>query len=868
VSTVAAEALTLMAGSTRREAQALTYRVAIAIGVMTFTFAGMPGRAQPQRRAGDRGASAYQQPLRPQFHWSPKTDYTNDPNGLVFYRGEYHLFYQARQFADLDTPEWGHAVSPDLVHWKQLPIAIPKIPGVTEDVGYGKRICSGSAVVDWNNTSGFGTAANPPLVAMFTDPCIDGAKAWQAQSIAYSVDNGRTWTRYPGNPVIDIKARGFRDPKVIWYEPAKRWIAAMAYPDKGVVSLYSSPNLREWTHINDFGSGGAECPDMFPMKADTGQTKWVMTVASGNYWVGEFDGLDFNADGGTTPRGRLDYGANAYAFQTFSDVPNGRRLLMAWMQDGLFGRTTRSGPFAAMPWQGGYTVVRELSLKTIDGTLQLTQEPVVEMNQLRGRRYTVVNNAVAANTSVPLEAAGTGNQLDIEATLDVGAAERAGLKVLVGSGQEMVIGYDSAANQLYVDKSRADGMGAGRGRGGAGGFGGGRGAQGVATLPDSARGKPVKFRVLVDRSAVEVFADGGRTMAYFVYPIQSNLLAVPAAPGDRSLKVSATGGLVVGGKILVNSGPNGPLGAVETLTVTSIGTPAASASLVAPAAAGDTNIRLGNTTNITPGRRLTIDTGGGAETVTVAAVGSPASSPTVLFARAAAGDTNINVANAAGFAEGSQVTIDTGTGSEVRTVAVGGVGTAGRVLTLAAPAAAGATNIKVTNLRGGFGREGGGGALDIGTPVIIGAGSGNPETRVIVGPADANGVFNGTAGADGTGVTLSAPLSAAVANGARVRYAGTGITLTEPLRQTHGDGAATRALGSGVTLTEPLRRGHASDVAVTDPGGGVGVTPAIRSAWPAGTVVSNQPGGGVEMFSVGGVATMKSLDVWQVRSAW
>jgi fructan beta-fructosidase len=819
--------------------------------------------AQSGAAGGAPSQAAYDQPLRPQFHWTPRTDYTNDPNGLFYYRGEYHLFYQARDFADLDTPEWGHAVSADLVHWKQLPVAIPKVPGVTEVQGYGKRICSGSAVVDWNNTSGFGSRDNPPLVAMYTDPCIDGAHAWQAQSIAYSIDSGRTWTKYAGNPVLDIKARGFRDPKVFWYEPTKRWIAPIAYPDKGVVALYASPNLKEWTHINDFSSGGSECPDLFPMKDETGKTHWVMTVASGNYWVGEFDGMNFNADGGTTARGRLDYGGTAYAFQTFGDVPDGRRLLLAWMRDGLWGRNTRSGPFAAMPFQGGMTVVRELKLKTIDGKLQLTEEPAPEMNQLRGQRYSIADKAIAAGAPLPLEAAGTGNQIDIEATLDPGTATRAGLKVLVGSGQETIIGYDSAANALFVDRSKSDGFGgAGGGRGGAGGpggGGGGRGAQGSetrATLPDSARGKPVRLRVLVDRSAVEVFADGGRAMSFFIYPIQSNLLAAATAQGITNLKVSGAGGLKAGEKLVVNSGPNGPLGAVETLTVTSVGTPAVDTELVAAAAAGDANIKLGGMTNITPGRTLTID----GETVTVAQVGTPAANPTTLSAPVAVGDKNIKVANAAGLTEGSLVSIDTGAGMEVRTIAPGGAGSASRTLTLAAPAAAGATNVKITNLRGGFG---GGGALEVGAPVIVGT-----ETRLIAGPVDANGAFNGTAGADGTGVTLSAPIGSALANGAAFRYLGAGITLTTPLSRAHGDGVAVRALGSGVTLSQPLTAAHAVNAAVKDPGTGVGVTPAVRNAYPAGTVVSNVAGSGVEMFSIGGNATMKSLQVWQMKSAW
>ena len=222
--------------------------------LLTYSIIGVPGHAQPQRTGAPNGSAAYQQPLRPQFHWSPRTDFTNDPNGLVYYAGEYHLFNQGRDFSDIGNPYWGHAVSTDLVHWKQLPIAIPKVPGVLD--GMGQRICSGSAVVDWNNTSGFGTANNPPMVAAYTDPCIDGIKAWQAQSIAYSLDKGRTWTKYSGNPVIDIKARGFRDLKVIWHEPTKRWIAPMAYPDRGVVAIYASPNLREWTHISE--SGGSE----------------------------------------------------------------------------------------------------------------------------------------------------------------------------------------------------------------------------------------------------------------------------------------------------------------------------------------------------------------------------------------------------------------------------------------------------------------------------------------------------------------------------------------------------------------------------------------------------------------------------------
>jgi fructan beta-fructosidase len=548
----------------RRFLLAPTLALAIAVG---FVWAGQRGRAQSAASPAP-AAPAYQEPLRPRFHFSPKTDFTNDPNGLVYYKGEYHLFYQAREFADLGNPEWGHAVSTDLVHWRQLPIAIPKVGGVVG--GYGQRICSGSAIVDWNNTSGFGNGKEPPLVAAYTDPCIDGANAWQAQSIAFSVDRGRTWTKYTGNPVLDIKARGFRDPKLIWHEATRRWLAPIAYPDRGMVAIYSSPNLREWTHLSDFEAGRAECPDLFPMTlAGTTTTKWVLMVASGDYWVGQFDGTTFVPDGGVAPRGRLDYGSNYYAAQTYSDVPGGRRLLVAWMRDGL----SRTGVWARLPWQSNMTVVRELRLVTIDGAPQVLVEPAPELRQLRAARYHVAESAVATDTSDLLPAAASGSQLDIEATIDPGTATRAGLKVLVGPGHELVVGYDVASNELYVERVGLPAPPQGRGRGG------------VATppvsvlrapMPQSTRGNPVKLRVLVDRSAVEVFAGGGaRAMSIRVIPIQSNLLASAARPDDRVLTLDGRGGVAVGARLVVNSGPNGPLGDVESLRVSSVDTPAA-----------------------------------------------------------------------------------------------------------------------------------------------------------------------------------------------------------------------------------------------------------------------------------------------------
>jgi hypothetical protein len=219
------------------------------------------------------------------------------------------------------------------------------------------------------------------------------------------------------------------------------------------------------------------------------------------------------------------------------------------------------------------TVVRELRLVTIDGAPQVLVEPAPELRQLRAARYHVAERAVGTDTSDLLPAAASGSQLDIEATIDPGTATRAGLKVLVGPGHELVVGYDVASNELYVERVGLPAPPQGRGRGG------------VATppvsvlrapMPQSSRGNPVRLRVLVDRSAVEVFAgDGARAMSIRVIPIQSNLLASAARPDDRVLTLDGRAGVAVGGRLVVNSGPNGPLGDVESLRVSSVDAPAA-----------------------------------------------------------------------------------------------------------------------------------------------------------------------------------------------------------------------------------------------------------------------------------------------------
>ncbi|WP_334663335.1 GH32 C-terminal domain-containing protein [Streptomyces cyaneofuscatus] len=253
----------------------------------------------------------YTETYRPQFHYTPQKNWMNDPNGLVYYKGEYHLFYQynpnGNSWGDMS---WGHAVSTDLVHWKELPLALSH-----DDT---EMVFSGSAVIDWNNTTGFGTKKNPPMVAIYTS--YDKATGTQAQSLAYSNDRGRTFTKYDGNPVIDIGSKEFRDPKVQWYAPTKSWLMTVSLSTEHKVQFYSSKNLKDWDLLSEFGPTGAtggvwECPDLFPLAVDGNKKniKWVLVVninpggiaggSGAQYFIGDFDGTKFTADdkGSYTP---------------------------------------------------------------------------------------------------------------------------------------------------------------------------------------------------------------------------------------------------------------------------------------------------------------------------------------------------------------------------------------------------------------------------------------------------------------------------------------------------------------------------------------------------------------------------------------
>ena len=355
-----------------------------------------PSSSEEEESPDTDSVAYYQEQHRLQFHFSPDSMWMNDPNGMVYYDGEYHLFYQYYPDSTVWGPmHWGHAISRDLVHWEHLPIAL-----YPDSLGL---IFSGSVVVDWENTSGFGRGEAPPLVAIFTHHLMAGEKAgrndFQYQSVAYSLDRGRSWTMYEGNPVIPNPGiRDFRDPKVAWHASSQRWMMIFAAGDH--VKIYSSPNLKDWRHESDFGKemgahGGVwECPDLFQMAVDgdTAEQKWVMLVSinpgapnggSGTqYFIGDFDGNTFTlTEGDGQEVYWLDYGRDNYAGVTWSDIPeeDGRRLFMGWMSNWDYARDVPTER-----WRSSMTVARRLDLKRTTQGLRLASIPVKELDGIKG----------------------------------------------------------------------------------------------------------------------------------------------------------------------------------------------------------------------------------------------------------------------------------------------------------------------------------------------------------------------------------------------------------------------------------------------------------------------------------------------------
>jgi sucrose-6-phosphate hydrolase SacC (GH32 family) len=318
------------------------------------------------------GKTVYTEAFRPHYHFTVRRGWINDPNGLLYYNGEYHLFAQHNPFGvKWENMSWAHAVSNDLLHWKESADAL-----LPDELG---TMFSGSGVVDHNNTSDFQKGKEKPLVLIYT--AAGGSNRLSAekpftQGIAYSTDGGKKWTKYEGNPVLGHIEGGNRDPKVFWHEPSRQWVMAL-YLDHEDYALFGSPNLKQWSKLCDIRNlGCSECPDMFelPVDGNRNNRKWVFWGGNGMYLIGTFDGKTFTPE--SKPL-KTKYGGNDYAAQTYSDIPakDGRRIQFSWMNS--------SDVYPGMPFNQQYTVPRELTLRTTKDGIRLFTNPVEEIKTLR-----------------------------------------------------------------------------------------------------------------------------------------------------------------------------------------------------------------------------------------------------------------------------------------------------------------------------------------------------------------------------------------------------------------------------------------------------------------------------------------------------
>lgn len=432
------------------------------------------------------GADLYRESLRGQFHFSPARGWNNDPNGLVYFNGEYHLFFQHNPYSrEWGNMHWGHAVSRDLVHWTELGEAL--LPDT-----FGPMF-SGSAVVDWKNTSGLGLPGRPPMVLIYT-----AAGNPTVQCVASTID-GRRFTKYTGNPVLSQISSGNRDPKVMWHQPSGGWVKVLyvALPqEKHTVHFFTSTNLLQWSlaSITEGGTGNDkflyECPDFFELPVDGNPTrkKWVLFGANSEYAIGTFDGTTFTPE---ASRLKGHNGRGFYAPQTFSDLPNGdnRRILIGWFQT----------PTPGMSFNQSMTIPIELKLQSTADGPRLTWTPVRELHKLRAKAYIRAPMTLAEGKPNPFSGV-SAELLEVQADFEPGTAEA------IFNVRGATVAYRPASQELEVNGHRVR-----------------------APMTNGSQ----QIRIFCDRIGLEVFASGG-----FVY------VPMPFIPKaqDRGVELSVKGG--------------------------------------------------------------------------------------------------------------------------------------------------------------------------------------------------------------------------------------------------------------------------------------------------------------------------------------
>jgi len=445
---------------------------------------------------------------RPEFHFSPDSMWMNDPNGLVYYAGTYHLFYQYYPDSTVWGPmHWGHATSSNMIAWEDQPIAL-----YPDELGY---IFSGSAVVDKENSTGFGSPSNPPLIDIFTyhDPIAakQNPTMSQSQGIAYSLDSGRSWQKYSKNPVLKSPGiNDFRDPKVRWYEDGQKWIMTLAVKDH--IRFYSSVDMKNWTLESEFGKelgahGGVwECPDLFPLTLEESrETYWILIVSinpggpnggsATQYFIGQFDGTTF------TPKDEkirwIDYGPDNYAGVTWSNTGD-RTLFIGWMSNWKYAQVVPT-----IKWRSAMTIPRELNLRVVGDDFLVSSTPVPEFDELDKKKYEIpefeINGEFNLSDEIKFESA------TYEMDMHLLASDDFEIRLYNDKDNSLEIAYDKTSNTFIIDRSKSGNTSFHEEFGD------------VINVPRASRNDTLGLKFVVDVASLELFADNGSAVSTAIF---------------------------------------------------------------------------------------------------------------------------------------------------------------------------------------------------------------------------------------------------------------------------------------------------------------------------------------------------------------
>lgn len=445
--------------------------------------------------------------FRPVYHHTPAYGWMNDPNGMFYKDGVYHLYFQWNPYGSVwGNMHWGHSTSTDLMHWKFEGCAI-----VPDAWG---AIFSGSCVVDHENTAGFGKEA---VVAFYTSAKSTPWGDIQMQSMAYSLDNGKTFTKYEGNPILTSSEKDFRDPKVFWYAPGKHWVMILAVGQH--MEIYSSVNLKEWKKESEFGAmqgahGGVwECPDLVEIPVEgTREKKWVLICnlnpggsfggSAAQYFVGSFDGKKFVNESPTQTKW-MDWGKDNYATVTWNNAPDGRCIALGWMSNWQYANNVPTRQY-----RSANTLARDLTLYREGQELYLKSTPSVEVKKARGKKVSIPSFRVSEKHEIVNLFEDNQGAYEVEILIQNAGASKIAFCLLNDKGEKVSMYYDLNRKQFVMDRSES------------GTVDFSKDFPAVTVAPANVD-KELTLRLFVDRSSIEAFGEDGKfVMTNLVFPSQ------------------------------------------------------------------------------------------------------------------------------------------------------------------------------------------------------------------------------------------------------------------------------------------------------------------------------------------------------------